>query len=175
MPTPRLITERIELRPLPALAAAALPEDREEASRTLGATLATAWPQADLLDVLRLQAAASPETECFGVWVMIERGSGSVVGDIGFIGPPDDAGSIEIGYSVIPDRRRRGYATEAAVAIVEWAFSQPGVEVALAGCDSDNTPSIRTLERLGFRRIGEANGQIRWRYNRGGQVVPGSS
>jgi ribosomal-protein-alanine N-acetyltransferase len=155
----------MEVRPLPALAAAALPEDREEASRILAATLPACWPQPDLLEVLPLQASASPETECFGVWVMIERDTGSVVGDAGFMGPPDEAGSIEVGYSVIPERRRRGYATEAASAIVEWALSQPGVRVVVAGCDRDNAPSIRTLERLGFQRTGEANGQIRWRYD----------
>lgn len=165
MPTSQLMTERIELRPLPALAAAALPEDREEASRILGATLPTEWPQPDLLDVLPLQASASPEMECFGVWVMIERDDQSVVGDIGFLGPPDGAGSIEVGYSVIPDRRRRGYATEAAGAMVEWAISQSGVRTVVAGCDSDNAPSVRTLERLGFRRTGQANGRIRWRYD----------
>ena len=164
MPTPRVLTERMELKPLPAIAAAALPEDREEASRILGAALPVEWPQPDLLDVLPLQAAASHETECYGVWVMIERESGSVVGDVGFIGPPDENGSIEVGYSVIPDRRRRGYATEAASAIVEWALSEPGVQVVVAGCDRDNEPSIRTLERLGFQRTGEANGQLRWRY-----------
>jgi ribosomal-protein-alanine N-acetyltransferase len=155
----------MELRPLPAQAAASLPEDRKGASRIIGATLPAEWPQPDLLDVLPLQAAAPPGEECFGVWVMIERDSGSVVGDIGFVGPPDESGSVEVGYSVIPDRRRRGYATEAARAIVEWALSQPGVEMIVAGCDSDNAPSIRTLERLGFRRTDEANGQIRWRYD----------
>jgi RimJ/RimL family protein N-acetyltransferase len=154
----------MEMRPLPARAAAALPENREEASRILGATLPADWPQPDLLDVLPLQAAASPETERFGVWVMIERDGGSVVGDIGFIGPPDGTGSIEVGYSVLPDRRRRGCATEAANAIVEWALSQAGVCLVVAGCDGDNAPSIRTLERLGFHRTGEVNGQIRWRY-----------
>jgi ribosomal-protein-alanine N-acetyltransferase len=155
----------MEVRPLPALAAAALPEDREEASRIIAATLPAAWPQPDLLDVLPLQASASSETECFGVWVMIERDTGSVVGDAGFMGPPDEAGSIEVGYSVIPERRRRGYATEAARVIVEWALSQPGVRVVVAGCDRDNAPSIRTLERLGFQRTGEAKGQVRWRYD----------
>ena len=43
-----------------------------------------------------------PSDECFGIWVMIERGSQSVVGDIGFMGPPDTDGSVEVGYSVIP-------------------------------------------------------------------------
>jgi [ribosomal protein S5]-alanine N-acetyltransferase len=160
----RLVTERLELKPLPAHAAAALPEDREEASRILGATLAAQWPQPDLLNVLPRQATASLETESFGIWVITESKSGIVVGDIGFHGSPDDSGSIEVGYSVIPDRRGRGYATEAGGAIVEWVRSQPGVQVIVAGCDSNNLPSIRTLERLGFRRTGEANGEIRWFY-----------
>jgi ribosomal-protein-alanine N-acetyltransferase len=163
--TPRCLTERIEVTPLPALAAAALPEDREQASRILNATLPAAWPQPDLLDVLPLQAAASAEAECFGVWVIIERDTVSVVGDVGFMGPPDEAGAIEVGYSVIPDRRRRGYATEAASVIIGWALSQPIIQVVVAGCDGDNVPSIRTLEGLGFRQTGEANGQIRWRYD----------
>jgi ribosomal-protein-alanine N-acetyltransferase len=160
----RLMTERLELRPLPAAAANVLPEGREEAGRILGAALPLDWPQAELLDVLPIQASASLRNERLGIWVMIERESGSIVGDIGFIGPPDDDGAIEIGYSVIPDRRRRGYAIEAARAIVDWALQESEVEVVVASCDNDNEPSIRTLERIGFLRAGEADGQIRWRY-----------
>jgi RimJ/RimL family protein N-acetyltransferase len=129
----------------------------------LGVALHREWPQADLLDVLPLQAAIEPDEERLGVWVMIERESATVVGDIGFLGAPGTDGSIEIGYSVIPDRRGRGYATEAARALVDWALRQPGVTTVVAGCDNSNVPSIRTLERLGFMRTGEAAGQIRWR------------
>ena len=161
---PQLITDRMALLPLPAQAAAALPEDRQGASRILDATLPSEWPAADLLDVLPLQAAALPSDERFGVWVMIERASRSVVGDIGFMGPPDEDGFVEVGYSVIPARRRDGYATEAARAILAWALDQPGVKAVVAGCDRDNEASVRTLERVGFRRTGEAKGRIRWRY-----------
>ena len=129
----------------------------------LGAALHREWPQADLLDVLPLQAAIGPDEERFGVWVMIEREPATVVGDIGFLGAPGADGSIEIGYSVTPDRRGRGYATEAARALVDWALRQPGVTTVVASCDNSNVPSIRTLERLGFVRTGEAAGQIRWR------------
>ena len=111
----RLITGRLELKPLSSQAAAALSENQEEASRILGATFPPEWPQPDLLGILALRPPSSPEAERFGVWVMIERDSGSVVGDIGFKGPPDDAGRIEMGYSVIQtvavavtQRRRRG-------------------------------------------------------------------
>jgi len=160
----RLLTDRLELKPLPAQTAAALPEDREAASRALGSRLSAEWPDPHLLGVLRHHAGAPVDTECFGVWVMIECCSGTVVGDLGFRGPPDDGGTIELGYSVIPSRRGRGYATEAASALVRWAASQPRVDVIVAGCDPNNVPSVRTLERVGFRRTGEANGEIRWRY-----------
>src|SRR5439155_15159339 len=139
-------TARLELRPLPAAAAGALPDDRGTAARLLGVPLLSEWPQADLLDVLPLQAAADPDDEAFGVWVMIERESSTVVGDIGFLGPPGADRTVEIGYSVVPARRRRGYASEAARALVGWALAQPEVGAVVAGCDSDNLASTRILE-----------------------------
>lgn len=134
------------------------------ASRLLGATLDPQWPAPNLVGLLRRQAGAPPETEAFGVWVMIEREGGLVVGDIGFHGPPDEAGTVEIGYSVVPRRRGRGYAAEAARSLVEWALSQPGVRTVVAGCDPANLPSVRTLEQVGFVETGEVNGETRWRY-----------
>ena len=40
-----------------------------------------------------------------------------------------------------------------------------GVRIVVARCDPDNVASIGTLERTGFRRTGEENGQLRWRYD----------
>ena len=162
-----LRTQQLELRPLPADAAAALPSDRERASHLLdGVALAADWPLPDLLDVLPIQAAAPPGAECFGVWVVVEHESATVVGDVGFLGAPDDSGALEIGFSVVPDRRRRGYAAEAATALVGWALAQPEVRAVVASCESDNVASIRTLARSGFRRTDEADGRIRWQYGR---------
>ena len=166
----RVRTERLELRPLPAAAAATLPDDREAAARVLGARLASDWPQPDLLDVLPLQAAAAPDEERFGVWVIIEQATRLVIGDVGFLGPPAADGTVEIGYSVVESHRRLGYATEAAGALVASVLRQPGVRAVVAGCDKGNTASVRLLERLGFARTGEQEGQLRWRYqNRGGR------
>jgi len=172
-PDPRAVnqlalqTTRLELRPLPAAAAGALPEDRETAARLLVAALSPGWPQPDLLDVLPMQAAVTRSGERFGVWVIIERESTTVVGDIGFMGPPGEDGSVEIGYSVIPDRRGRGYASEAVRVLVAWALAQRGVGSLAARCDLLNVPSIRILDRAGFARSGESNGQIRWRLEKG--------
>jgi len=98
------------------------------------------------------------------VWVVIERDSATVVGDIGFFGPPDAAGVLEVGYSIVPNRRRRGYASEAAAALRDWGLDQTGVQTIVAACDADNAASILTLDRVGFRRTGEADGRVLWEY-----------
>ena len=98
---------------------------------TVSAVLATDWPHADLLDVLPLQAAAARDEESFGVWVIIEWESKTLVGDIGFIGPPGDDRAVEIGYSVIPDRPGRGYRSSKRPSSIGrsdshgWARSSP--------------------------------------------------
>jgi ribosomal-protein-alanine N-acetyltransferase len=159
----KLHTQRLELRPLPAAAARTLPGDRTTTALLLEAKLPTDWPHPELMDVLPLQGAATSVTEPYGIWVLIERGSRTIVGDAGFMGPPGADETIELGYSVIPDRRGRGYATEAVIALVEWAFHQPGVSAVVAGCAADNTPSIRLLRRVGFERTDREDAQLRWR------------
>ena len=156
-------TRRLALRPLPAAAAAALPDGREAAQHLLRATLSAEWPSADLLDVLPLLAAAGPAPVPFGAWVIVERESGTVVGDVGFLGGPGADRTVEIGYSVIPSRRGRGYAAEAARALVDWALEEPQVDAVVAGCEPENSASIRVLEHVGFVRAGELDGQLRWR------------
>jgi [ribosomal protein S5]-alanine N-acetyltransferase len=153
---------RLVLRPLPAAAAAALPGDRREAAAMLGAILPAAWPQRDLLDVLPMQAAAGPGEERFGIWIIIERETNAVVGDIGFMGPPE-RGVVELGFSVVPEHRRRGFAIEAARLIMDWALQEPGVEQVIARCDADNEASIAVLDHAGFSRTREDGGRIEWR------------
>ena len=159
----RVRTGRLELRPLPPPAAAALPEDRARAAELIAATLPADWPGVDLLDVLPMQAGASPETERFGVWLIVEQESSTVVGDIGFFGPPGADATVEIGYSVVSGRRRRGYASEAASAVVIWALAQPEVSAVVARCDAGNDGSVRTLERAGFARAGADGDRLLWR------------
>jgi [ribosomal protein S5]-alanine N-acetyltransferase len=161
----RIGGRRLELTPLPAAAAAALLDDRSTAAAVIGSTVPAAWPQMDLLDVLPMQAAAEPGAERFGIWLMIERDTNTVVGDIGFMGPPD-GGVVEIGFSVIPDCRRRGYATEAARSLIDWAFRDPGIREVTARSEVENEASSRVLRAAGFARIGESRGVIRWRRTR---------
>lgn len=139
------------------------PDDRALATHVIGAQLAADWPARDLLDVLPMQATPLPESARFAVWVIIERETNTVVGDIGFFGPPGADRTVEVGDSVVPDRRRRGYATEAAHTLLAWALDQPGMSTVVAGCDRTNLRSVRTLERLGFVRVEPVGDQLRWR------------
>ena len=68
----------------------------------------------------------------------------------------------QLGYGTEPDRRNRGYASEAAAALVAWGLQQPEVEKVVSRCDPGNAASIRVLEKTGLRRCGEADGMLAW-------------
>jgi ribosomal-protein-alanine N-acetyltransferase len=85
---------------------------------------------------------------------MIERATRVAVGQMGFKGLPVESGMIELGYGVNRSCWNRGYATEMARALVDWALGQPMVKRVTAMCLDNNAASIRVLEKTGFRRIG---------------------
>jgi ribosomal-protein-alanine N-acetyltransferase len=158
-----LQTERLLLAPLAPAAAALLLDSRERAAAELGIELAAGWPQPALLGILPRQVALQPSDAGWGIWLIQERAERLVIGDVGFHGPPSEEGAVEIGYSVVEPYRRRGYATEAARAVSDWARRQEAVSAVLAGCAADNLASIGTLRRLGFRQTGFEGDELRWR------------
>lgn len=68
--------------------------------------------------------------------------------------PHADRPVAEFGYTVFTAHRRRGYGTEAATALVDWALGQQGLGGVLATTDPDNTPSQRILSTVGLVVIG---------------------
>jgi [ribosomal protein S5]-alanine N-acetyltransferase len=73
-----------------------------------------------------------------------------------------EAGEWEIGWAVHPHDWGKGYATEAARAMLGFAFSQPGVHRVVAFCNAFNTASYRVMEKLGMRRDGLLRESLRW-------------
>jgi [ribosomal protein S5]-alanine N-acetyltransferase len=158
-------TARLRLLPCTEEIAHMAVANRAALDRRLDVQVPPEWPTADLRDLLPLyaaQLAADPGCFGWGVWLMIERTSHTLIGDIGFKGPPDEHGLIEIGYGVLPTFQRRGYATEAAQGLINWARTQPQVRRVIAECLADNTPSIRVLERLGMRRLPPETEMLKW-------------
>lgn len=98
----------------------------------------------------------------YGIWLLIDEESRTVVGSAGFLGRPTAEGTIEIGYGVHHEHRNRGYATEAVRALVAWARSQEGVTRVIARCDPTNIASVRVLAKVGLEETGEVGGLSRW-------------
>lgn len=102
----------------------------------------------------RLAAVRSELVE-EGSWanVAVERAAdGVVVGDVGLCWRSDVHRQAEIGYLFDPAHHHQGYATEAAVAVVELAFAGLGAHRVCGRLDARNDASARVLERLGMRR-----------------------
>lgn len=132
--------------------------------RILGVSIAAGWPSEDLKDAIPVYVAHLERDVSalgWGVWLMIEPVSKVMVGDAGFKGRPDALGRVEIGYGLAPAERGKGFATEAVSALVDWA-SEHGVHVVVAECLDDNAPSIRVLDKTGFRRTGRVGAMIKW-------------
>jgi RimJ/RimL family protein N-acetyltransferase len=87
----------------------------------------------------------------YGLWLIREKDRPDLVGTTG-LRPLEDLG-LEIFYSLAPASWGKGYATEAARAVVEHALGPLGLPEVLAEVDEGNTASIAVIERLGMTRF----------------------
>lgn len=143
-------------------------------ARVLGAHVPENWPP-DLYDrdaaewSLRF-AEEHPTDGRWNLYYLVDPSAESgrtCVGIVGFKGAPAE-GRVEVGYSVLSQFRRRGYASEAVKALVELAFAHDGIDAVLAETLPELRPSIGVLERLGFRLTGAGSepGVIRYQLDR---------
>ena len=92
-------------------------------------------------------------------WSMCLKESGEI---IGMIELRLDEHRADLGYVLAREYWERGYATEAAKLVVDWAIGQPGIYRVWAVCDVDNHASARVLEKIGMQREGILH---RWLYH----------
>ena len=149
-----LSTPRLELVLLEPDCARALAAGRNEN----GYPWAAGYPLGSTLLRAELTAAAAAQRTPlgeFGTYQVIRRADDCVIGDVGFMGPPDDTGAVSVGCAITEDARGQGYATEALSALLEWARGQSGLTCVLADTTRSNLASQRLLERVGLHRVGE--------------------
>ncbi len=84
---------------------------------------------------------------------VIETETGLWLGRIGPLHPYGWPGT-EVGWSLHPDATGKGYAVEAAVAVMDYAFDTLGWRDVIHCIDPDNLASARVAERLGSRNRG---------------------
>lgn len=89
----------------------------------------------------------------FGLWAVVEKGGGETIGYCGLSHFPDINGrpETEIGYRLARGYWGRGYATEAARAVRDYAFGTLGLRRLIALIDPANLASIRVAEKIGMR------------------------
>lgn len=141
--TPRLTLRDLTDADLPAL------------HRALGDPVAmAAYEHGFDLDETRTWIARQREryaTDGFGLWGVVLRESGELIGDCGITTQKiEDDSVIEVGYHLTRDHWHRGYAVEAARACVDWAFATLDVDDVYAKVRDTNLASMNVAIRLGM-------------------------
>lgn len=142
-----LRTERLVLRPFQAGDEAGMAEawaDEDYASMLLTGTQNAA-------EVAEMVRRRSEPGDGLFVGLVVEH-DGEVVGDSILILQGTGLSEGEIGWTVVPRHAGRGYATEAARAVLRMAFEHYGLRRVVANLDARNDRSAALCERLGMRR-----------------------
>jgi RimJ/RimL family protein N-acetyltransferase len=128
----------------------------QQAERSSGVKLPPRWEESarSTLNYRLTQMEADPTAQPWLIHLIVIRETGEMAGYVTFHGPPEAERWVEIGYEIEPEYRRRGYASEAAMAMFSWAAEQ-GVERFRASVSPDNGPSLAMVRKMGFHRTGE--------------------
>jgi RimJ/RimL family protein N-acetyltransferase len=126
----------------------------------LGAALSSAW-----LDEVRWLAAMRAQQlrlhPADGPWllrpILLRTADSSLaaIGYLNFHSRPDEGGMVEVGYTLLPEMRGRGYAIEAVRAAFDWATRVHGIRRFRAAVAPDNERSLNLIAKLGFRQTGD--------------------
>jgi len=130
----------------------------------LRAEIPSAWPP-PLYDEAAVRwmlerVEADPVWATWGSRYFLHKQEGGpiAVGAGGFKGPPNAEGTVELGYSVLPQYQRQGFATEAVEGMLAFARQQTEVRRVTAETLPTLVPSIGVLEKTGFDLTEEAAG-----------------
>ncbi len=125
----------------------------------------------------RLNAATEADPWTHG-FALVHPASRLVIGMASFKGPPDADGVVEIAYGVVPAYQGKGFASEAAHALVLFAFASGRVRMIRAHTLPEPNASTRVLMKCGFTRVGELmdpeDGLV-WRWEKYNEVQDGQS
>jgi len=139
-----------------------LAEDSDVLQNYLGVDFPHDWFAAKALIELRYQQInRTPEYQPWSLRAIILREKGMMIGHIGFHTQPGASylhpfapNGVEFGFTVFPDFRRNGYAREATLALMAWAYQQHEVSEFILTISPGNIPSLKLAQGLGFKKIG---------------------
>jgi ribosomal-protein-alanine N-acetyltransferase len=153
--TPMLETERLLLRPLSAEEADSLHRISNEPKVRLYLWDNEVVSEATIGSLIA-QSHCMFSKEKIGLFSVRMRGRVDLLGFCGFVwlGGMEEP---ELWYELTQEVWGRGIATEAAWACVRYAFEEVGMKRVIAGADAPNTASLRVIEKLGMKYLGNIN------------------
>lgn len=144
-------TERLLLVPVKPEHVEAFFSGRDRLGALLAVKVPDDWPVCpESMEYWREKAGELSGAGGWAGYFFIHKQDGVVAGDGGFKGPPDKNGKAEIGYAIVPAYRRFGLATEAAKALLDWAFTHAEVRCISAETLPGGGGSMRVLEKIGM-------------------------
>jgi len=86
---------------------------------------------------------------CFAIY---EKGKNSIIGWCGLDGKsePENPDRMEIFYLIDRKYRNKGYATQCALKLLEYAFDVARIKHVYGGCDKENVSSFKVLSKSGM-------------------------
>ncbi len=130
-----------------------VPQSREDVRLMIEAMSPAEKAQLSADWLARFHASVEMDPWLHGFRV-VRGDNGIAVGACMFKGPPKD-GVVEIAYGIDPDQQGKGYATEAARALVAYAVKSGEVSLVIAHTLPESPASKRVLGKCGFRHVGE--------------------
>lgn len=162
----KLTTDRLHLIPFTTNICENLLKNDFSDILKMGLQKGKSWPDEDVYDTFprimnnlsRVQAPTGFES-----WMIITRDTLEIIGDIGFKGFQDSTKSIDLGYGIILEERKKGFAEEAAKGLIQWAFSNDFVQIITANCLIHNYGSIQLLKKLNFVELMVDSEMLHWK------------
>ncbi|SDM55427.1 GNAT family N-acetyltransferase [Siphonobacter aquaeclarae] len=137
-------------------------------SQVIGANVPRKWTEsAAAFPAFYEQVKKDLTLETWGGNLIVYKPDNLLIGSCGYKGKPNEAGEVEIGYEIKATHREKGLATEAANALVDYAFTFPEVNSVIAHTLPEESPSTRVLTKVGFVHAGETEDPddgIVWRW-----------
>jgi [ribosomal protein S5]-alanine N-acetyltransferase len=93
-------------------------------------------------------------------WGIVIKEMETLIGTVGLNNLQIAQKRAEIGFEIHPDYWNRGYTSEAAKAVIQYAFAELGIYRIGAVTFLDNKASFGLLEKIGFKREGILRGYI---------------
>lgn len=163
-----IVTPRLEVVPAGEALVRAAMAGPAALGEALRAEVAPGWPP-DQLDASALQYTLdrlAAGAEHAGWWmhvvVLVRSGGASgprtVIGSGGYCGPPSPEGTVEVGYTIVPEHQRRGYATEMARGLIGRAFADPRVQRVFGETLPDLIASRRVMQACGMQPAADVSG-----------------